>query len=167
MAAASAIKMQRRRIVLALIPALLMAASCGRKAEDRELVVAAATSLRKTVPALIDGFRQTEGQTAARLTATYGASGELARQVEGGAGVDVVVFAAKDPIDRLVQGGLVEGLTTRVVATNELVLIGKVGGPKLTFETVTSLPAGERIAIGDPGAVPAGRYAREALTRLG
>jgi molybdate transport system substrate-binding protein len=43
-----------------------------------------------------------------------------------------------------------------------------MAGPKLTFETLaTALPEGERLAIGDPGAVPAGRYAREALERLG
>ena len=157
----------RRAFVLGFAAFALAAAGCKRDpASEKEVTVAAATSLRKVLPALIDGFGKAHPGAAVR--ATYGASGELARQVEGGAGVDLVIVAAKDPIDRLAGGGHVEAKRARVVATNELVLVGPAGGPKLTFQTLgAALPPGEKIAIGEPGAVPAGRYAREALEKLG
>lgn len=97
---------------------------------------------------------------------TYGASGDIARQVEGGAGVDVVVFAGKAPLEKLVQSGHVDGSTIKLIGTNELVLVGLEGGPKLTFATLDSLVASERLAIGDPKTVPVGQYARETLERL-
>jgi len=163
------IRRKTRRFFLAatLLSFASAAASCGRHEDKNEGIIAAATSLRKTLPALIDTFEQKGKAGAARFTATYGASGELARQVEGGAAIDVVIFAAKDPVEKLVQAGLVDEKTARVVATNELVLVGTNGGKTLTFETITDMKAGERLAIGEPGAVPAGRYAKEALTRLG
>ena len=38
---------------------------------------------------------------------------------------------------------------------------------KLGFETIDQLPADEKLAIGDPGPVPAGQYAKLALEKLG
>jgi len=159
--------MRRRSILLALGALLLF--DCSRKEGSDEIVVAAATSLRRAFPAIAEAYQKEH--PSARTIATYGGSGELARQVEAGAGVDVVVFAAKDPLDRLAKSGLVDPASSRVVATNELVLVGRAddarGSEKLTFATLGALPAGERLAIGDPGAVPAGVYARDALVRLG
>ncbi len=158
----------RRQAVVTIAALVFGTAGCKDKPDEknREVVVAAATSLRKVFPALIEAFNR--AFPGIRVTATYGASGELARQIEGGAGVDLVIVAAKDPIDRLAAAGHVDEKEARVVATNELVLIGPTGGPKLTFQTLASaLPPGEKIAIGEPGAVPAGRYAREALEKLG
>lgn len=157
--------LRRRRCLLAL--ALLLAA-CGKEkdaAGGGEVVVAAATSLRKVVPALVEAF--TAAHPGARVVVTYGASGEIVRQIEGGAGIDLVLLAAADPVDRLIKSGRVDAASRRAVATNELVLVGRPGGPKLSFATLDALPAGERLAIGDPGAVPAGTYAREALEKLG
>ncbi|TKD00531.1 molybdate ABC transporter substrate-binding protein [Polyangium fumosum] len=158
----------RRRFVLAFALVAFVVAGCKREPAEGggEVTVAAATSLRKVFPKLSEGFGATH--PGVRVRATYGASGELARQIEGGAGVDLVIVAARDPIDKLAAGGHVDAKRARIVATNELVLVGPKGGPKLTFQTLaTALPPGEKIAIGEPGAVPAGRYAREALEKLG
>ncbi|UQA58903.1 molybdate ABC transporter substrate-binding protein [Polyangium aurulentum] len=158
--------MHRRSLLHALAGLGLAACSKARTdAADGEVVVAAATSLRKVVPALADAF--STAHPGARVVVTYGASGEICKQVEGGAGIDLVLLAAADPVDRLIRGGHVDAASRRVVATNELVLVGRAGGPRLTFATLDVLPAGERLAIGDPGAVPAGGYAREALGKLG
>jgi molybdate transport system substrate-binding protein len=46
------------------------------------------------------------------------------------------------------------------------VLIGPEKSPQYTFATLDTLPAGERLAIGDPKTVPVGQYAREALEKL-
>ena len=84
-----------------------------------------------------------------------------------------MVFAGGKPLDHLVDRGRIEAASRRVVATNRLVLIGprdepgEARGPKLTFQTLVLLPATEKLAIGDPGAVPAGQYAKDALMALG
>lgn len=80
--------------------------------------------------------------------------------------MDVVVFAGKPPLEKLVLSGHVDGLTTRVICSNELVLVGIEGGLKLTLATLDSLPSAERLAIGNPKTVPVGQYARETLERL-
>lgn len=143
---------------LLLLLVLLIGCS-GGPAPDSP-TVAAAASLRTVMPALIDGF-------GGDVTVTYGGSGTLRQQVEGGAPIDVVLFAAPAPVDSLISKQLADPATRVRVATNDLVLIGPTDAKDLTFETLGSLAAGERIAVGEPGAVPAGRYTKEALTRLG
>lgn len=155
---------QGRRIFVSALVATILPMGCKSKPSPHELIVGAATSMRHALPALVKEFQKE--QPSAQITVTYGASGDIARQVQAGAGMDVVVFASKAPIDKLVQSGHVDGSTTKVVGTNELVLIGPEGSAKITFPTLDALPAGERLAIGDPSSVPVGQYAREALERL-
>jgi molybdate transport system substrate-binding protein len=126
-------------------------------------MVAAAMSLRNVLPPIIDAFQRRSA--APKIVVTYGASGDLRRQVEGGAPIDAVVFASASDVDFLIERGRIAG-GKRVVASNQLVLIGPRGAEPLTFEHIDSVPAGEYIAIGDPETVPAGRYARQALQTL-
>jgi len=137
----------------------------GCRGKETEVVVAAAASLRNVMPELVTAY--TASRPGVRVVVTYGASGDLRRQVEAGAPTDVVVFAGAKPVDDLVGKGLCIGDTRRVIAKNRLVLIGPKGGKKVTFETIDSLLAGERLAIGDPASVPAGQYAKQALEKLG
>lgn len=126
---------------------------------------AAAASLRSVLPELFKAYGARH--PGLRLAATYGASGDLRKQVEGGAPIDGVIFASGKPVDELIAAGRVEPASRKVLATNQLVLIGLKGSNPLTFETIDTLPEKEKIAIGDPGAVPAGQYAREYLQKLG
>jgi len=132
---------------------------------ERPILLAAAASLRGVLPGLIAAFQDAQGSPA--LQASYGASDALRAQVEAGAPVDAVLFAAPRDVDVLIEKGLAERATRRVIATNTLVLIGPRGGPAVRFTTLTTLPADARIAIGDPRSVPAGRYAKQALEALG
>ena len=154
----------KRRGFWQLIAALGLAA-CTREAPAGEVTLAAATSLRAVLPELAHAYEA--GHPGVHLTATFGASGTLKKQVEGGAPVDAVIFAAAAPVDELAASGRVDPASRRVLAGNALVLIGPPGGPALTFATLASLPPGEHLAIGDPGAVPAGDYARAWLKTLG
>ena len=128
------------------------------------MTLAAGASLRGVLPELVRAYQATH--PGVRVAATYGASGDLKKQVEGGAPIDAVIFASARPVDELVAAGRAEAASRVVLATNQLVLIGPRGGPRLTFATLDALPAGEMLAIGDPGAVPAGQYARDYLQRL-
>ena len=127
-------------------------------------MVAAAASLRRVMPEIVEAFRRSEGGD---IVVSYGASGVLRRQVEGGAPIDAVVLAGAEPVDALSRKGLADPDSRRIVATNRLVLIGPVGSRPLTFATLDLLPGDARIAIADPRTVPAGQYARQALRGLG
>lgn len=127
-------------------------------------MLAVAMSLRDVMPALIADYRERNGAPA--IDTTFGGSGNLRKQVHAGAPVDGVVFANAHTVDDLVASGHADPETRAVVASNRLVLIGPPGGPKLRFETIDTAPEGERIAIGEPAAVPAGRYAKEAFEAL-
>jgi molybdate transport system substrate-binding protein len=95
----------------------------------------------------------------------FAASGALCAQIERGAPCDV--FLSADPllIDRLVNGGRVKAGSRRVVAANRLVIARAGPGLMMTHELTTEAYA--RIAIADPDAAPAGRYARQALRAAG
>ncbi len=149
----------------AALAVTLLMFGCRGQASEQEAMIAAAASLRNALPALIDAYAAKH--PGAKVRATYGASGDLQKQVEGGAPIDGVLFAGARPVDALIEKGLADAAGRRVLATNALVLIGPKGARPLTFQTIDAVPATEKIAIGDPGAVPAGQYAKAALERLG
>jgi len=158
-----------RGIILALAGAACVIASPQIRPVRAEnaLTLAAAMSLRHVMPPLTRAFRDQDTDTGAAVHVNYGASGNLRKQVEGGAPVDVVVFADAVSVDALIANGDVDTATRHVVATNTLVLIGAPDARPLTFETLADTREEELISIGEPGAVPAGRYARSALRNLG
>jgi molybdate transport system substrate-binding protein len=138
---------------------------CSKTTPDGVITVAAASSLRAAMPELARVYEASH--PGRRVSAMYAASGDLRRQVEAGAPIDVVLFAGARPVDELVAEGRAVGESRRVVARNELVLVGPKGKSPLTFATLTELPPDDKVAVGDPRTVPAGEYARDYLTALG
>jgi len=157
--------MRLLRLLVALSLAAVLAACSKSQPANTEVLIASAASLRGVMPELMGAYAQ--GHPNEKLTVSYGASGDLRQQVEGGAPIDVVVFASGKPVDDLVTGHYADGATRKVVATNQLVLIGPKGGKPYTWATLDTVPAAEKIAVGDPKTVPAGQYAQEALEKLG
>lgn len=162
--------LRSRRILFAalLFACVFIGLGCGRESQpETRVYLATAASLRVVMPDLVTGFGARHPGIV--VLPTYGSSGELRKQVEGGAPIDGVIFASAGPVDGLIQSGLVDAGSRRVVATNQLVLIGPkdTNTKNITFATLSSLPADEKLAVGDPGAVPAGQYARDALQKLG
>lgn len=140
------------------LAALLLSIStlaCSHRA-SATLTLSAAASLQEAIGDAVRAY------PAARVEINYGASGALARQIENGAPVDVFLSAAPQPIDRLEARGLLLPGTRRDLLRNDIVLIG----PSIrSFDDLAS-PAVQRIALGDPGSVPAGDYGRQVLTAL-
>lgn len=153
-----------RRAALALSVAVFLLLGCGKRARP-EITIAAASSLRAALPELVVAFEAARAEL--RIVVTYGSSGELRQQLEAGAPLDGALFASPDPADALIDEGLADLASRRVFASNRLVLIGPKGGPKVTFDSLDSLPPDAKIALGDPRHVPAGRYARDFLQKLG
>jgi molybdate transport system substrate-binding protein len=137
-------------------------------AAGAELTVFAAASLRNALEDIETARRHADARPA-RLA--FAASSTLARQIERGAPADVYVSADRDWMDYLVvRGRIVEGSRV-IVARNRLVLVAR-GAPGAAVVIGRGFPLAARLgdghlSLGDPGHVPAGRYAKAALESLG
>ena len=147
-----------------LVVAAVVSAAQARS-DEATLSIGAAMSLRTVMPPLMEAFRSSN--KGGVVQANYGASGALRQQIEAGAPMDVAVLADAATVDALVESDRADHATRKGVASNVLVLIGPKNAKPLTFKTINNLEPGEKIAIGEPGAVPAGRYAKEAFEKLG
>ena len=96
----------------------------------------------------------------------YDSSGKLQFQIEKGLDADVFFSAATTQMNALKDEDLVDADSISNVLENKLVLIkGKDSTTTVTgFDNIKDASI---IAIGDPEVVPAGSYAKEALTNLG
>jgi molybdate transport system substrate-binding protein len=116
----------------------------------------------------VAGAWRAAGHAAPRIA--YGASSALARQVDAGAPAELFLSADLDWIDWLAKRHRLAAPPVRLLA-NDLVLIAPAAG-RADVRLVPGVDLaraldGGRLAIADPRAVPAGRYARAALESLG
>jgi molybdate transport system substrate-binding protein len=156
----------RSRALLACALALVGTIGALARAEEApRLRVLAAASLTEVVTALAERF------AGARVSASFGASSELARQIADGAPADVFVSASPEWTEFLRERERLDGEPV-LVARNALVCVAPRGSP-LAGGAVADLHAllerlgpGELVALADEG-VPAGEYARRALAHAG
>jgi molybdate transport system substrate-binding protein len=132
------------------------------------ITVFAASSLTNVMQEL--GVEYTRA-TGVDVKFAFAASSVLARQIQAGAPADIYLSADEAWMDELSAAGSINPQSRRDVAANRLVLIARTDSSiRLRIEPGFKLSealAGGRLAIGDPAAVPAGKYAREALANLG
>jgi molybdate transport system substrate-binding protein len=157
-----------RAATLALAWLALLPLADARPADPPELLVFAAASLTDVLDELNAGWRQRQGVPA---RTSFAASSALARQIEAGSDADVFISADQQWMDYLAARHLIDATSRRNLAGNRLVLIAPAdSGVALRiepgFKLLEALQGG-RLATGDPDTVPAGRYARAALTTLG
>jgi molybdate transport system substrate-binding protein len=136
--------------------------------QGHALLVFAAASLTNAVGDIGEAFT---ARTGVALKCSFASSSVLARQIEAGAPADLFLSADTGWMDYLERRGLLRPGTRRDLLGNELVLIAPVGSSvHLTLAPGVNLAAAlssGRLATGDPDSVPAGRYAKAALTSLG
>ena len=155
--------------IFASILCLIWLAPTSAAASDKaSITVFAAASLTNVLQELGDGFTKT---TSIPVRFSFAASSALARQIENGSPADVFFSADLEWMDYLQTHQLIQPESRHNVIGNRLVLIAPTDSKiKLKIEPGFALAAAlgkGRLATGDPDAVPAGRYAREALTTLG
>ena len=134
-------------------------------AEETTILVAAAASLKYSYDEeLIPMF--VAANPGIKVDATYDSSGKLQTQIEEGLGADVFMSAATKQMNALKDENMVDADSIVNLLENKIVLIVPAGmDAKVTgFEDIANA---DMIAIGDPESVPAGQYAKEALTSLG
>jgi molybdate transport system substrate-binding protein len=150
--------------------ALLLIALPGRSADTpaASLVVFGAASLTNVLQDIGGDYTRESGQP---VQFSFAASSALARQIEAGTRADVFVSADEDWMDYLATRNLIQPKSRHDIVKNRLVLIAPADSPitlKIAPHFALAAALGkDKLATGDPGSVPVGRYARAALTNLG
>jgi molybdate transport system substrate-binding protein len=133
-----------------------------------DITVYAAASMKESLDVVA---RQFEKQAGGRVVVSYGASPALARQIENGAPADLFISADLDWMDYLDQRKLIRAGSRGNLLSNRLVLIAPADSKAvLTIAPRFPLSAAlgsHRLAMADPESVPAGKYGKAALEKLG
>jgi len=131
-------------------------------APQTEITVSAAISLKNAFEEIGRGFEVKN--PAIKVLFNFGGSGDLARQIEAGAPVDVFASASPKDMQDIQDKNLLFPETRAVFAGNSIVIVQpSQSGLKLAGVEDLKKPEVRRIGIGNPQTVPAGRYAAEVL----
>ncbi len=150
----------------ALLGVLLTGPAVARPAP---LTVFAAASLSDALQAVGKAYTTRTGEP---VRFSFAASNLLARQIEAGARADLFVSADKQWMDHVARAGFLVPGSRRDLLRGRLVLIAPADS-RTTLRIAPNFPLAKalgptgRLAVGDPAYVPAGLYAKAALTRLG
>ena len=152
-------------LLVGVLVTSLFGCSFNKPKEQVKLTIAAAASLENAFEdELIPMFEKEYPNVT--IEGVYDSSGKLQLQIEKGLDADVFFSAATTQMSVLKDEDLVNADSISNVLENKLVLIkGKDSTTTVTgFDNIGDASI---IAIGDPEVVPAGSYAKEALTNLG
>ncbi len=153
------------RLIFGVVVSTTLALAGAARAGEAVTVFAAA-SLTEAMTAVGAAHSEASG-VAVRFS--FAASSTLARQIEAGAPADIFASANVAWMDRLESLGRVDAASRSSLGSNRLVLVVPRGAANSAApqDIGAVLRRDGRIAVGDPDHVPAGIYAREALTTLG
>jgi molybdate transport system substrate-binding protein len=128
-----------------------------------ELTISAAASLTDALKVIQTQYEANNKQV--KLNFNFGASGALQQQIEQGAPADLFFSASAKNMQTLIDKQLIDKSQQKNVLINELVLVVPADS-KVTVQKIEDLvnEAIKHLAVGVPQTVPAGSYAKEALT---
>jgi molybdate transport system substrate-binding protein len=163
----------RRRVIGALfgLLALIAAGPWARPAAAQGgdvIVVFAAASMKTALDAVNAEWQKETGKKA---TISYAASSALAKQIEEGAPAQIFISADLDWMNYLARKNLIRPDTRSNLVGNRIVLISpkdKAKGVDIKpgFDLAGILGDG-RLAMANVDTVPAGKYGKAALEKLG
>jgi molybdate transport system substrate-binding protein len=156
--------------ILLVVFASLFSLNCSRgtptnkQAASPEITVAAAANLTDAFTEMGTLFT---AQTGVRVRFSFGATADLAKQIENGAPFDVFASADVEHVEKLNAKGLLVPGTNKLFARGRLVLWIPPGS-NLTLNRIEDItrPEVERIVIAKPDLAPYGRATVEALRQL-
>ncbi len=142
--------------------------SVDAASETKPIVVFAAASLKNALETIGKAWTAA-GHT--KVTLSFAASSAIAKQIDAGAPADLFISADLKWMDWLAERKLIDVGSRKNLLANTLVLIApKDSEQAIKIEKGFPLAAAlgdSRLAMGDPQSVPAGSYAKAALTHLG
>ena len=160
-------KLASRISILVLLSLGLAAATAS--APPAPLTIFAAASLTDALQVVGKTYT---AKTGVPVRFSFASSSLLARQIEAGAQADLFVSADAQWMDHVQQAGFVVAGSRRTLLRGRLVLIAAADRRVALriapgFALASALGPDGRLAVGDPDYVPAGIYAKAALTKLG
>ena len=155
-----------RRILGVLVSVTLLLGSAA--AHAAEVTVLAAASLTDALTEIDADFQKQSGDT---VKAAFGGSSALAKQLEKGAPADLFISADVPWMDYVAKANLIDPASRTNLLSNTLVLVA----PDDSTASVTidqnldlaGLLKGGKLSVADTNAVPAGKYAKASLAKLG
>ncbi len=158
------------RIRPALAAAIIALAALGvpRPAAADDVLIFAAASLKNALDDAVSSYQQKGG---GKVNVSYAASSALAKQIENGAPADIFISADLDWMNDVQQHNLIQAATRTNFLGNVLVLVAPADS-SLKIEIKPDFPLAAllgdgHLAMADPDAVPAGKYGKAALQKLG
>lgn len=148
--------MIRLFVVLGLFASAVFPAVAAEK-----ITVFAAASMKDVIDAAAAKFKAENGT---EVTASFAASSVLAKQIEASAPAAIFISADQDWMNYVQERKLIDNDSRIVIAGNALVIAGAKDAKPM--QALDILKAG-RFSMGDPSNVPAGKYGKAALEKLG
>ena len=162
----------RRRSILGLATAFafcgaLIGSAFPASAADKVLVFAAA-SLKTALDTVATAYETEKGT---EISISYAGSSALAKQIESGAPADLFISADLDWMDHVQKANLIKAESRVNLLGNALVLVAPKDSAvaiEITqgFDLAGAVGDG-KLAMADVKAVPAGKYGKAALEKLG
>lgn len=161
--------------LLAFTAPAVLAQDAGAKPEAKAAAVvtdspvAAAASLRVALDEIAALFEKKNGS---KIKISYGATGNLVRQIEEGAPFELFLAADEASVARLEKNGKTEGPTAALV-DGRLAVVAPAGGAVKVDADLAGLKQAladgtvKHISIANPELAPYGKAAREALQKAG
>jgi molybdate transport system substrate-binding protein len=141
----------------------------ARPDAKQPVVVFAAASLKNALDAVAKDWTREAG---VEVKISYAASSALARQIEQAAPADLFISADVPWMNYVAKKKLIDPASRVDLLGNALVLVAGPGWTKGDVDLksggdLAGLLGNERLAMGEPGSVPAGKYGKAALEALG
>jgi molybdate transport system substrate-binding protein len=157
-----------------LLPLLcLFVVGCGQQNSfsssatppQTNLTISAATSLKESMTDIQKIYQQEKPNV--NITYNFGSAGALQQQIQQGVPVDVFISAASKQVDALQKQGLLLDDSRKNLLQNKVVLIVPKTATNISnFQDLLKADV-KKVALGEPGSVPVGKYAEETLNFLG
>ena len=126
--------------------------------------VAAAVSTTEAVTEVAQSIQKSHPEIQIKLN--FGATSNLAKQIEAGAPTQVFLSASADWAKQLAEQRLVAE-QVNLLGNRLVVVVSAESSVQITTIEDLAQPGQARLAIADPSGVPAGVYAEKALQRAG
>lgn len=160
-------------VALIVCLCVLLIAGCGNSSQDssssseqtsssqqKEVYIVAAASMTDAIKEI--GANYEKEHPDVKLMYSFGSSGALQTQIEQGAPADVFISAAQKQMNALDDKGLIDKSTRKDLLENKVVLIvPKDSNLKLDSFADLATDKVQKIALGEPKAVPVGQYSEE------
>ena len=157
-----------RRILGVVVSLVLLWSVPSVAARADQVTVLAAASLTDVLGQIDGDFQKQSGNT---VKAAFGGSSALAKQLEAGAPADLFISADVPWMDYVAKANLIDPSSRSNLLGNHLVLVAPADSTaSVTIDQNLDLAGmlkGGKLSVADTNAVPAGKYAKASLTKLG